>query len=266
MDSGGAPCAALVWTTTPWTLPANVALAVNPELQYVLVRARGAPAGGALADRSFLIAEERLESLGKQLLGSEEDAAFEVLGRIKGADLEGCSFYHPLSASLPPLPPPPTARCYETDTAAPGCNEGEPRARVVPVICGTHVTADAGTGVVHTAPGHGHDDFDACTPYNSAYFAARTEQQEPAQPRGRAAVSYLHAISPVDDVGCFTAGAGASLVGLPVLGAGNEAVVECLQREGALISVDRGISIATPMIGEARSPSSFVEPSNGLSA
>ncbi|MEL0028382.1 MAG: class I tRNA ligase family protein, partial [Perlucidibaca sp.] len=115
------PAAELViWTTTPWTLPANQAVSLHPELAYVLVRVNVA---GVV--RHLVLAESLWEAAVARYEGS--DAA--VLATFAGQVLEGLRLQHPFYA------------------------------RVVPVIVGDHVTADAGTGAVHTAPGHGQDDY-----------------------------------------------------------------------------------------------------------
>jgi isoleucyl-tRNA synthetase len=110
----------VIWTTTPWTLPANQAVSLHPELAYVVVRVT--VAGGV---RHLVLAESLWEAAVARYEGS--DAV--VLATFAGQALEGLQLQHPF---------------YE---------------RVVPVIVGEHVTADAGTGAVHTAPGHGQDDF-----------------------------------------------------------------------------------------------------------
>jgi isoleucyl-tRNA synthetase len=109
-----------IWTTTPWTLPANLAVAVHPELPYALVRC------GSGADAEYLVLAEALVA---QALARYEAAISEVLGVCAGAQLEHQSLQHPFLE------------------------------RQVPVILGTHVTTEAGTGAVHTAPGHGLDDY-----------------------------------------------------------------------------------------------------------
>lgn len=106
----------VIWTTTPWTLPANLAISLHPELEYSVVK---------VADRQFLVASGLLETAIKEI-GWED---VEVLATHKGADLEGVLTQHPF---------------YD---------------RTSPLILGEHVTLDAGTGCVHTAPGHGEDDF-----------------------------------------------------------------------------------------------------------
>lgn len=114
------PIEAVIWTTTPWTLPANQAVSVHPELPYSLVKAVIAD-----AERGVIVAESLVEAAMARY-GVEQ---FEVLATVAGAALENILLQHPF---------------YE---------------RQVPIIVGEHVTADSGTGAVHTAPGHGQDDF-----------------------------------------------------------------------------------------------------------
>ncbi len=110
----------VIWTTTPWTLPASQAVSVHPEYDYAVARLS---ANGAA---EFVIAAEALLGALAERGGFEVP---EVLARVKGAALEGLTLQHPF---------------YD---------------RHVPVILGDHVTLDAGTGAVHTAPGHGLEDF-----------------------------------------------------------------------------------------------------------
>jgi isoleucyl-tRNA synthetase len=114
------PTSIAIWTTTPWTLPANQAVAVHPQIDYALVEFD-------LGDgrERLLIANERVEPL-MLTLGV---GAWTTLAEVKGQVLEHLQLHHPF---------------YD---------------RVVPVILGDHVTLDAGTGAVHTAPGHGLDDY-----------------------------------------------------------------------------------------------------------
>ena len=117
----------VIWTTTPWTLPANQAVSVHPELDYVVVQAdfgRGA--------QRIVCAEALHESL-LQRAGVEQ---FEIVGRCQGQALEHLQLQHPFYY------------------------------RQVPVILGDHVTTEAGTGAVHTAPDHGADDFVVGQKYN----------------------------------------------------------------------------------------------------
>ena len=117
LDGGGdGPLAVVIWTTTPWTLPANEAVALHPELDYVLVAAGG---------ERLLLAE----ALWPEVLGRAGLADGRVVARARGAALEGLRVRHPF---------------YDRD---------------VPLILGDHVTLEAGTGVVHTAPGHGLEDY-----------------------------------------------------------------------------------------------------------
>ena len=113
---GHGEIAVVIWTTTPWTLPANQAVALNPEFDYVLVQ---------IAAERLVLAEGMLESA-MQRWGIEY---FNIVGRAPGALLEGQLLHHPF---------------YH---------------RQVPVVLGDHVTLEAGTGAVHTAPGHGLDDY-----------------------------------------------------------------------------------------------------------
>ncbi|MDO6748285.1 isoleucine--tRNA ligase [Gilvimarinus sp. 1_MG-2023] len=106
----------VIWTTTPWTLPANQAVSVNPELDYVAVQVAG---------ERLVVAEGLLESV----VARAEVSDYQVVGRIDGRALEGLLLQHPF---------------YD---------------RQVPILLGDHVTLDAGTGCVHTAPDHGVDDF-----------------------------------------------------------------------------------------------------------
>ena len=114
------PTSIAIWTTTPWTLPANQAVAVHPQIDYALVEFD-------LGDgrERLLVANERVEPL-MLTLGV---GAWTTLAEVKGQALEHLQLHHPF---------------YD---------------RVVPVILGDHVTLDAGTGAVHTAPGHGLDDY-----------------------------------------------------------------------------------------------------------
>lgn len=117
----------VIWTTTPWTLPANQAVSIHPELNYVLVKINREEGG----ERIF-IAEALLESL-MQKWGVED---YQVLATAMGQQFDLIKLQHPF---------------YD---------------RVVPLILGEHVTTDAGTGAVHTAPGHGQEDFAVGLKYN----------------------------------------------------------------------------------------------------
>ncbi len=118
-----------IWTTTPWTLPANLAVSLHPELDYVLVAfsQHNTP-------RNVLLAEALHESV-LQRIGVDD---YRILGRCKGQALEQQLLQHPF---------------YQ---------------RQVPIVLGDHVTTEAGTGAVHTAPGHGVDDFNVGQQYGLA--------------------------------------------------------------------------------------------------
>lgn len=125
-EEGTGDVSIVIWTTTPWTLPANRAVAVNETLEYVLVQVEGE------TPRRLIVAEALLDDVIKRV-GIK---AHHILGRCQGEALELLRFEHPF---------------YAFD---------------VPVICGEHVTTESGTGVVHTAPGHGQEDFVVGKKYN----------------------------------------------------------------------------------------------------
>lgn len=108
--------AVVIWTTTPWTLPANLAVCVHPEESYILV---------ACQKEQQTLQLILAEKLYKQVLSRSEITDFTVIGQCQGKQLENLSLHHPFYS------------------------------REVPVILGEHVTTDTGTGAVHTAPGHG---------------------------------------------------------------------------------------------------------------
>lgn len=124
-----APPALVIWTTTPWTLPANEAVALGGEIDYALVQlpATGDPAAGGAPERAVVLAAELVADCAQRYGVAVE--AVQTLARFKGAALEGLALQH---AFLP---------------------------KQVPVILGEHVTLESGTGAVHTAPAHGQEDF-----------------------------------------------------------------------------------------------------------
>jgi isoleucyl-tRNA synthetase len=138
------PLDVVIWTTTPWTLPANLAVAVHADFEYVAYPVR---------NRARLVAKELLP----QFLAAISEPAFDaskIMATFKGAELEGLRYKHPL---------------FERES---------------PFCLGTHVTLEAGTGCVHTAPGHGAEDFKVGNQYG------------------------LEVLSPVDDAGVYTEKAG----------------------------------------------------------
>ncbi len=121
----------VIWTTTPWTIPGNRAVAYGPEIDYALLHVEGVAAGGALLrpGETLLVALPLLPAFEKEAgLG-----AHSIRRVLKGAELAGAILAHPLRGSG-----------YEFD---------------VPLLPGDFVTTEAGTGFVHIAPGHGEDDF-----------------------------------------------------------------------------------------------------------
>jgi len=160
-------CFAVVWTTTPWTIPANLALAVHPDYDYAL-----AETGGVC----YLLARDLLEHAMKAIGAG----GFSVVRTVKGSELEGTIFAHPI---------------YGRDS---------------PVVLADYVTLAEGTGVVHTAPGHGREDFVTGQAYG------------------------LPTLNPVDAAGRFTEEAG-QFAGLSIK-EGDKAVVEELDRRGQLLA------------------------------
>ncbi len=157
----------LIWTTTPWTIPANLALAVHPDLDYAIVRIDGARyvMGRSLVERTMA------------LLGM---SGYEIVRTVKGNQLMGTVAQHPL---------------FERES---------------PVVLADYVLAEEGTGVVHTAPGHGAEDF-----YTGKQYG-------------------LPILCPVDERGIFTDEAG-EFAGLPIAPEGNRAIIERLREKGHLL-------------------------------
>jgi len=118
----------IIWTTTPWTLPANQAVALHPDLEYSIVEFEN----GQRGKERFVIAEALL----KDVMARYGVEQYHVVAYCQGKDLEGLLLQHPF---------------YK---------------REVPIILGEHVTTEAGTGAVHTAPGHGQDDYVVGLRYN----------------------------------------------------------------------------------------------------
>ncbi len=160
-----------IWTTTPWTIPANLAVAVNPDLTYAVVElASGKPF------KYVIVAQELTERL-SQVFGTDLTVKVSLLGKA----LEYSTYRHPLFDRESPI-----------------------------VIGGDYVTTESGTGLVHTAPGHGEDDFRVGQRYG------------------------LPVLCTVDEAGNFTEEAG-KFAGLNVLKDANEAVTEALKEAGSLL-------------------------------
>ncbi|PZO33831.1 MAG: isoleucine--tRNA ligase [Shackletoniella antarctica] len=160
-----------IWTTTPWTIPANLGVAVNGDLTYAVVEvASGTPF------KYLIIAKDLCDRM-SQVLGSE----LTIKAEIKGAALEHSTYRHPLFDRTSPI-----------------------------LIGGDYVTTESGTGLVHTAPGHGDEDFKVGQRYG------------------------LPVLCPVDEKGDMTAEAG-PFEGLNVLKDANPAVIEALENAGSLL-------------------------------
>ena len=165
------PVSMVIWTTTPWTLPANRAVSLNAEFEYVLVQVDG---------QALIVAKDLLEGVMK----SAAIAEWTVLGEAKGADLELTRYKHPF---------------LDFD---------------VPAILGEHVTLEAGTGAVHTAGGHGPDDYVISQKYN------------------------LEIANPVGPDGCYLPGTYEGLDGVQVFKA-NDLIVNILRDKGVLLHVEK---------------------------
>ncbi len=158
----------VIWTTTPWTLPANTGIAVHPDYDYVKVR---------IGNEKWILAKALLEEV-MEIAGAKN---YEVLETFKGSELDGLIAVHPL---------------FE-----------ERRSRVFPA---DFVTLDTGTGCVHTAPGHGEEDYI----YGHLKYG-------------------LEVLSPVDDDGVFTEEAG-KYAGMFIEDA-NPVIIEDLKKKGLLV-------------------------------
>lgn len=175
---------AVIWTTTPWTIPASCYISVNPKFTYVWVHNKA-------ADEYYLMNKE----LAPASLSDCKVEDYEFVGReMLGSELDLAKFEHPLAHFAP-----------ET--------YGD---RTIYVLEGNHVTLDAGTGCVHTAPGHGVDDFEVYKTYENA--------------------GKLHQpiVCPVDEKGRMTAEAGEFLVGKTIWEAEGP-VISTLAHEGRLL-------------------------------
>lgn len=161
-----------IWTTTPWTIPANLAVSVNPELTYAVVET-----GSEICAHKYLIVAADLV----EKLGGIFNTNLTVKSTVKGAALEHSTYQHPLYDRVSEI-----------------------------VVGGDYVTTESGTGLVHTAPGHGQEDYQVGLRYGLPIFA------------------------PVDEDGNFTAEAG-EFAGKNVLGEGNVAVIEALKERGSLL-------------------------------
>ncbi len=179
LDHGSDLLAIVIWTTTAWTIPGNLAVSLNPELEYLAVRIKNPGENHRLAAGERLILAAGLWESAAGAMGMDPEGQ-EIIARFKGAALEGKRFRHP----------------YLDQDA--------------PILLGDHVTLEAGTGCVHTAPGHGHEDFEVGSRYG------------------------LEAFNPVTDRGLFQEGT-PHFAGEHIFKA-NERVIEHLDRTGRLLA------------------------------
>ncbi|MCY9588583.1 isoleucine--tRNA ligase [Paenibacillus chitinolyticus] len=156
----------VIWTTTPWTLPANLGISVHPDFTYAVVEMSG---------KKYVLAEGLLESAAKAIGWTD----YSIVSTVKGSELENVTCKHPF---------------YDRESL---------------VMLGEHVTLEAGTGCVHTAPGHGEDDFIVGQKYK------------------------IGVLCPVDDQGHFTAEA-PGLEGV-FYEKGNKTILEWLENSGHLL-------------------------------
>ena len=161
----------VIWTTTTWTLPANVAICVGPRYNYSLIK----------CDGEYYVMAEELYAAAMEAAGKDN---YEVIGTIKGSELEYMKTAHPFID------------------------------RTSLVIVGDHVTLESGTGCVHTAPGHGVDDYNVCRNYEE-----------------------LPMVVPVDAQGRLTEEAG-MFAGLLTEDA-NKPIAEYLEKTGALFALKK---------------------------
>ncbi|MGY6588174.1 MAG: isoleucine--tRNA ligase [Wenzhouxiangella sp.] len=181
----------VIWTTTPWTIPANQAVCLNAELDYVLLR-------GFQGERQLdLVVAADLSEAVVSRLGLDD---VSELGRVAGQALEHLALNHPYNGQQ------------------------------VPVILGEHVTTDTGTGGVHTAPGHGQEDFEVGQVYD------------------------LPVVNPVDGRGVFVEGT--PVVGGEFVWKANKTLVEHMRANGSLLS-DKAFDHSYPHCWRHKTPTAF---------
>ena len=177
----------VIWTTTTWTLPANLAICLNEDFEYSIIKAN---------DEYYVLASELVENTMK----AAEIADYEAVAKFKGKELEGMVCQHPF---------------LDRDSL---------------VIVGDHVTLEAGTGCVHTAPGHGAEDFIVCQKYK------------------------IPTVVPVDSKGYLTQEAG-PFAGL-YYEKSNAAIIERLTQDGRLLASEK-ISHQYPHCWRCKEPIIF---------
>lgn len=215
---------ALIWTTTPWTLPSNMALNINPEIEYSLVR----PEAGELKDEVILVATQRMAAISKLKIGIASAGGAD---RPRVGPLDELVRFEGESEVLK------TTRMTKERLTIPFVGsalldstyihpflpvDAKPR----PILPASYVTADSGTGVVHSAPGHGQDDYTTWKEYckNNADAAAE-EIASPLDDEGRYTAKILQLAGPAR---------GNALLDQYVLRGGTRIIVEMLHGEGRL--------------------------------
>ncbi|CAO3617646.1 unnamed protein product [Cunninghamella blakesleeana] len=166
---------AIIWTTTPWTIPSNKAVAINSKLDYSLVRIK--KNDDEKKNEYYIIGSDRVEAF-----KDETGKNIEIVDTVSGSSLIGSSYQHPLWKDHKPI------------------------------ISGSHVTADSGTGLVHTAPGHGMEDYEACLTIGIEPFSPITDDG-----------IYNHEVRSL------------GLEGKSVFEEGTKSVIELLNKESAII-------------------------------
>jgi isoleucyl-tRNA synthetase len=203
IESGLRDSSIVIWTTTPWTIPGNRAISYSPRISYGLYEITDAPSDNwAKPGEKFILAEK----LAVDVLRQARVTAFRQIAAVSGEVIAAITCSHPLAG-------------FGGDYQFP-----------VPLLAGDHVTDDAGTGFVHTAPGHGRDDFDV--------WMANARELEDAYD--------INTVIPytVDADGCFTDQA-PGFAGKRVLtdkgekGDANDAVIKALIDAGMLIARGR---------------------------
>ncbi|MBL4575845.1 MAG: isoleucine--tRNA ligase [Opitutaceae bacterium] len=190
------PLSAVIWTTTPWTIPSNMAIAVHPRLEYSILRS---------GEESYLVASALVE----QFTQDVEIEQYETVKTVLGAELENIEARHPFID------------------------------RASPIVLAEYVTTESGTGCVHTAPGHGMDDYQTGLKYG------------------------LEIYSPLDDNGSYVDDGQipADLVGISVLekkgiSPANKVVIEKLEAGGSLLRFKK-ISHSYPHCWRSKTPVVF---------
>lgn len=179
-DCGVANVHLLIWTTTPWTLPANRAIAINPDIQYILLEVDQ-------GKKHYIVASDLADKVRSYF--PDITTARVISSSFSGARLIGLMY-----------------------------NDALGKLEERRVIAASYVSADSGTGLVHTAPGHGQEDYLACKALN-----------DPIEP-----------YSPVDAAGNYTQDVGIdSLVGLNVQAEGSKKVIDLLRGHGHLLAVEK---------------------------